>query len=72
MSFNKMLGQLRDAGNTTTLAKYLTLLEQAGLLSGLNKYHRRAIETKGTTPKFMIHNTALLSAMDASAYRDPN
>ena len=61
VSYNNMLGQLQDAGNTTTLAKYLRLLEQAGLLSGLNKYSGRIIETKGTIPKFQIHNTALLS-----------
>jgi len=63
MSYSKMLGQLRDAGNTTTLAKYLKLLEQAGLISGLNKYSGRAVETKGTIPKLQVHNTALLSAM---------
>ncbi|MCL1982168.1 MAG: ATP-binding protein [Clostridiales bacterium] len=63
MSFNRMLGQLQDVGNTTTLAKYLRLLDQAGLLSGLNKYSGRKIETKGTIPKFQVHNTALLSAM---------
>lgn len=30
-----MLGQLQDAGNTTTLAHYLRLLESAFLASGL-------------------------------------
>ena len=63
VSYNKMLGQLQDAGNTTTLARYMGLLNQAGLLSGLNKYSKRVIETKGSIPKFQIHNTALLSAM---------
>ena len=75
MSFTKMLGQLQDAGNTTTLAKYLRLLEEAGLLSGLNKYSGRMFETKGTIPKFQVHNPALLSASKrisfAEAYADP-
>ncbi|MCL2768396.1 MAG: DUF4143 domain-containing protein, partial [Synergistaceae bacterium] len=70
MSFNKMLGQLQDAGNTTTLAKYLKLLDQAGLLSGLNKYSRRVLETKGSMPKFQIHNTALISAMRTSNFEE--
>ena len=35
VSFNKMLGQLQDVGNTTTLAHYLKLLETAFLVSGL-------------------------------------
>ena len=35
LSYNKMLGQLHDAGNTTTLAHYLQLLGAAFLVSGL-------------------------------------
>ena len=70
VSFTKMLGQLQDAGNTTTLAKYLGLLDQAGLLSGLNKYSGRKIETKGTIPKFQIHNTALLSAKNEKVFKE--
>jgi predicted AAA+ superfamily ATPase len=70
MSYNRMLGQLQDAGNTTTLARYLKLLEQAGLLSGLNKYSGREIETKGTIPKFQIHNTALLSALKTIRFEE--
>ena len=70
MSFNRMLGQLQDAGNTTTLAKYLRLLDQSGLLSGLNKYSKRDIEKKGSIPKFQIHNTALLSAISEKNFSD--
>ena len=70
MSFNRMLGQLQDAGNTTTLARYLKLLDQAGLLSGLNKYSGRAIETKGTIPKFLVHNTALVSALRRRSFEE--
>ena len=70
VSFNKMLGQLHDAGNTTTLARYLNLLGQAGLLSGLRKYSARIIETKGTIPKFQVHNTALLSAMKRNTFTE--
>ena len=32
LSYTKMLGQLQDAGNTTTLAHYLDLLAGAGML----------------------------------------
>ena len=70
VSFNKMLGQLQDAGNTTTLAKYLRLLDQAGLLSGINKYSGHKIVTKGSIPKFQVHNTALLSAMRESFFEE--
>ena len=70
MSYNRMLGQLQDAGNTTTLSKYIRLLDQAGLLTGLNKYSNRDIETKGTIPKFLVHNTALLSATRARVFEE--
>ncbi len=62
LSYNKIVGQLQDAGNTTTLANYLTLLGQAGLLSGLEKYAGSKIVQRGSSPKFQVHNTALLSA----------
>ena len=39
-SYNKMLGQLHDAGNTVTLAAYLRLLETAFLASGLELYSK--------------------------------
>ena len=50
--------------------RYLRLLEQAGLLSGLRKYSGRVIETKGTIPKLQVHNTALLSAMKRSTFSE--
>lgn len=38
LSYTKITGQLQDAGNTTTLANYLKLLSDCGLLGGLEKY----------------------------------
>ena len=40
LSFRKMLGNLQEAGNATTLANYLQLLSEANLVSGLQKYAR--------------------------------
>jgi hypothetical protein len=51
LSFNKMLGQLQDAGNTTTLAHYLELLSGAGMLTGLKKYTGQATRLRGSSPK---------------------
>lgn len=62
LSFTKILGQLQDAGNTTTLAHYLDLLHQAGLLSGLPKFSPNTLRQRASSPKFQVHNTALLSA----------
>ena len=62
LSYNKMLGQLQDAGNTTTLARYLDLLSSAGLLAGLLKYSNRPHLGKASSPKFNVLNTALMTA----------
>jgi predicted AAA+ superfamily ATPase len=62
LSYQKMTGQLQDAGNTTTLAHYLDLLSAAGLLNGLNKYAGQVVRQRGSSPKFQVQNTALLTA----------
>jgi len=68
LSFNKMLGQLSDAGNTTTLARYLTLLGQAGLIAGLNKYSAAPLAEKLSIPKLQVYNTALISALRLESF----
>lgn len=62
LSYNKMLGQLHDAGNTTTLAHYLEILGNAGLLIGLSKYSGRVVRQRASSPKLQVLNTALMSA----------
>jgi uncharacterized protein len=62
LSYTKMQGQLTDAGNTTTLSHYLNLLDTAGLLAGLEIYAADAIRKRASSPKFQVHNTALISA----------
>jgi len=63
LSFTKIMGQLADAGNTTTLANYLELLNEAGLLSGLEKYSPNLVRKRSSSPKFMVHNTAIMSGV---------
>ena len=62
LSYTKMLGQLHDAGNTTTLAHYLELLAGAGMLTGLSKYSGKVVRSRGSSPKLQVFNTALLTA----------
>jgi predicted AAA+ superfamily ATPase len=62
LSYTKMLGQLHDAGNTTTLAHYLELLAAAGMLAGLQKYAGEAVRQRASSPKLQVMNTALLTA----------
>ncbi len=61
LSYNKMLGQLQEAGNATTLVRYLTLLSEAGLLTGLSKHTERLVSAKASTPKLNVLNTALMT-----------
>jgi predicted AAA+ superfamily ATPase len=61
-SYNKMLGQLQDAGNTTTLSHYVKLLESAFLLSGLEASRREGQSRRGSSPKLILWNNALISA----------
>ncbi len=62
LSYQKMLGQLQDAGNTTTLAHYLDLLDSAGLAVGLAKYAPSRVGRRGSSPKLLVLNTALMTA----------
>lgn len=68
LSFTKIMGQLQDAGNTTTLSHYLNLLDTAGLLAGFEKYAADIIRKKSSSPKFQVHNTALISAQRAENF----
>lgn len=76
LSYQKLIGQLIDAGNTTTLAHYLVLLQGAGMLAGLSKYSSGQVRQRGSSPKLQVLNTALMGAQDnrslAEARQDGN
>lgn len=59
LSLNKMLGTLQDAGNTTTLASYINLLGESGLLCGLQKFSVDMARRKSSIPKLQVYNNAL-------------
>ena len=68
LSYNKMLGELQDAGNSTTLAHYVDLLTGSGLLSRLQKFANQSVRKKGSSPKFSVYNTALMSAQSGKSF----
>ena len=70
LSYTKMLGQLQDAGNTTTLAHYLELLEGAGMLAGLPKYAGQVVRQRGSSPKLQVLNTALMTAQSGLTLKE--
>lgn len=69
LSYTKMIGQLQDAGNTTTLAHYLDLLAAAGMLTGLPKYAGETVRQRASSPKFQVLNTALMTAFTGLSLR---
>jgi len=68
LSYQKMLGQLLDAGNTVTLAHYLDLLKGAGMVAGLQKFSGAKIRQRGSSPKLQVLNTALMSATNVADF----
>lgn len=62
VSYQKLVGQLQDAGNTTTLAHYLELLQGAGVIAGLQKYSGRQLRQRSSSPKLVVLNNALVNA----------
>lgn len=70
LSYQKMLGQLQDVGNTTTLAHYLNLLEGAGLIMGVQKYAGQKVRRKSSSPKLLVLNTALMSAISTFSFEE--
>jgi predicted AAA+ superfamily ATPase len=65
LSYTKMLGQLQDAGNTTTLAHYLQLLHRAFLAGGLEPYAAGAVPRRGGSPKLLAFNNGLVTAFES-------
>lgn len=61
LSLTKMIGQLQDAGNVTTVAGYIDILSQCALLCGLQKYANDDSRKYNSIPKFQVYNNALLT-----------
>lgn len=70
LSFTKILGQLQNSGNTVTLSHYLELLGSAGLLSGIEKYSGSIVRQRSSSPKFIVHNTALMSSAATESFEE--
>jgi len=70
LSYTKMLGQLQDAGNSTTLAHYLDLLTGAGMVTGLQKFAGQAVRARGSSPKLQVFNNALMTAGSGLEFAD--
>ncbi len=70
LSYTKMLGQIQDAGNSTTLAHYLDLLAGAGMVCGLQKFAGEPVRQRGSSPKLQVFNTALMTAQSGYTLKE--
>ncbi|MEW6556312.1 MAG: ATP-binding protein [Elusimicrobiota bacterium] len=63
VSYQKMLGTLQDAGNTTTIASYLNLMSKAFLLTPLERWSGARIRRRGSIPKILVYDNGLSTSM---------
>lgn len=70
VSYQKLTGQLQDAGNTTTLAHYLDLLAAAGIAVGLEKHSPRKVRQRRSTPKLLALDTGLVSVLSGRTFAE--
>ncbi len=70
LSLTKMLGALQDAGNTVTLAGYLNLLGDSGLVTGLQKFSMDKARKRASIPKYQVYNNALLSVQNGMSFKE--
>jgi hypothetical protein len=68
LSYTRIVGQLQDAGNTTTLAHYLDLLGAAGIMVGLHKYAGQKVRQRGSSPKFQTLNNAFITCQSELSF----
>lgn len=68
LSLNKMLGSLQDAGNISTLAGYINLLNESGMLCGLQKYCIDTARRKASIPKLQVYNNALKTVFSSLSF----
>ena len=69
LSYTKILGQLQDSGNTTTLSHYLQLLSDSGLLGGIEKFAGDVVRIRSSSPKFQVFNNALFTVQDIYSFQ---
>ncbi len=70
LSLTKMMGQLQDRGNVTTLANYIQVLDECHLLAGLQKYSGDTARRYASVPKYQVYNNALMNAYSTTDFQE--
>jgi hypothetical protein len=62
VSLQKLLGQLQESGNVSTIKHYLEIFQGAFLLHCLSKYSGSEVRKRASSPKLVPMNTAMVHA----------
>ncbi|MBM4253343.1 MAG: ATP-binding protein [Deltaproteobacteria bacterium] len=65
ISYQKLLGQLQDRGNTATISHYMHVLSGGFLLATLDKYVSQVMRQKASSPKIIPLAPALIHAFSS-------
>lgn len=68
LSLTKIVRQLQDVGNATTVANYINILDESNLLAGLQKFAMDDARKYNSVPKFQVYNNALLTVYKGRSY----
>lgn len=70
ISTQKLQGVLQEKGTVPTISHYLSLLAEAFLVTGLQKYNHSQIQARKSIPKLIIHDNALCRAFERPVVED--
>ena len=70
VTYNHLVGRLRDAGNAATVGHYLDLLSDAGIVAQLPNYSGSAMKRAGSSPKLNVLNTGLMTALSGYSFEE--
>ncbi len=69
LSYQSMIGQLTDAGNTVTIAHYFNLLSAAFLIAPLPRWSGSRLRQRGSSPKVIVRDNSLVNALTFPAMK---
>ena len=68
VKLDHLVGSLRGAGHVTTVAHYLDLLSDAGILGQLSNYSGSAVKRTTSSLKLNVLNTGLMTALSGYSF----
>lgn len=65
-----LAGRLRGAGSARTIAHYVNLLADAGIMTGLPNYSGSAVGRASSNPKLIVLNSSLMTARSGYSFEE--